>query len=529
MRKAVFIIFIFSSFFSLKAQTQPEVELPSFVITGLRSYDYPVRTKINPDFYSILSDEFLKPRLADSVYKLSKDFDPKVAGEILRDTSDFVTGYASGTFGMLQQPSLKAFVSVPFKDMVVYARGDFEQNREFVKYADETNFGLGAGFRYFAYNDSLLDPGTEYFGNFSMKQSLYNFYASDDSGKNGSNNYFNTELGFRNLTNRYTQYGAKFGGLVFAPLTGNFYEGLISLNGFFNTYYDFVEIFTNISVRNQNLTNVSGIQRNNQFMNLSGVGGFVVGRTMKLLGGIDLATTPNDVFISPSVKFSMRFANGLFLIASYNPSTTFLYNQDLVNMNRYFVVSDGPMYAVLRKQHEINATAKYEYEKLIEFEAGASWFASNSYPYFSEHPQRGMYGLSYADAKGLQGFVSVTIHPGIFGRFFGELKFNSVQDDSSKNIPYVPSLEASVAYGNNFNRVISYDVKLSYISSVWADIANTREVSGGFTLGLNVEYSLIHNVKLFARVDDLLNTKIVKWGRYEPAGLNAAVGASFIW
>lgn len=96
MRKLIFAAIPLLFLFSVKAQTQPEVELPSFVITGLRSYDFPARDKINPDFYSILSDQFKTPRLDDSVFKLSKNFDPQIKREILRDTSEYVTGYASG-------------------------------------------------------------------------------------------------------------------------------------------------------------------------------------------------------------------------------------------------------------------------------------------------------------------------------------------------------------------------------------------------------------------------------------------------
>ncbi|MBN8544621.1 MAG: hypothetical protein J0L60_00685 [Ignavibacteria bacterium] len=523
------LLFLLLATFSVEAQTQPEVELPSFVITGLRSYDFPAREKINPDFYSILSDGFKTPKLADSVFRLTKNFDPKVTREILRDTSEYTTGYASGSFGNMFQPSVKGFISAPMKDVVLFAGGEFNRRQAFVENADETNFKVNAGFKYYAYNDSLLDPGTEYFANFRMSKSLYQFYGSDDPSRKGDNSFFNPELGFRNLSSQYLQYGGKIKGDIFAPNSGDYSENIISAEGFFNTRYEFVEIFSNLAIRQQNLTDSSGNKFNNNFINLSGLGGIVIGRTMKLLGGIELTTTPDKTYISPVVKYSARFANGLFLIASYNPSTTIMYNQDRVAENQYFHLSDSVSYSVLRKTHDINAVLKFEYEKLIEFEAGASWFMSDTYPFYTETANKGFFTLGSADVKGITGFVSAAFHPGILGRFVGEVKFNSVKDDSSKYVPFIPQLEFYASYGNNYNKIISYDVRLGYISKVYSDIQNKVEVEGGLDLSVNVEYNLTNNIKLFGRGTDLLNTKLMKWGRYQSPGLSVSGGVVFSW
>jgi len=522
---AVFILFLFNS----RAQTQPEVELPSFVITGLRSYDFPARDKINPDFYSILSDQFKTPKIADSVFKLAKNFEPQVKREILRDTAEYVTGYASGSLGNMFQPSLKGFISAPMKDVVLHAGGEFKRRQAFVANADETDFKVNAGFKYFAYNDSLLDPGTEYLANFAMAKSLYKFYASDDPLRSGDNSFFHPELGFRNLSSEYLQYGAKLKGDIFAPSQGDYSENIIGAEGFFNTRYEFIEIFSNLSIKQQNLTDSSGNKFNSNFLNASGLGGIVLGRTMKLLGGIDLAANPDNTYFSPVVKFSMRFANGLFLIASYNPTTAFLFNQDRVESNRYFKLSDSVSYSVLRKQHEFNAVVKYEYEKLIEFEVGAAWFASDAFPYYRELQSKGFYSLGSADVKGIEGYVSAAFHPGIFGRFVGEFRYRGISDDKSKYVPYVPQIEGFIAYGNNYAKMISYDVRLGYTGTTWADMANTVEISGGLDLSVNIEYNLTPNIKLFANGTDLLNTKLLKWGRYETPGFSISGGAAISW
>lgn len=531
MRTIKYTLLLILPFLSvlLKAQTQPEVELPSFVITGLRSYDFPAREKINPDFYSILSDDFKTPKLADSVFRLTKDFDPKVTREILRDTSEYTTGYASGSFGNMFQPSIKGFISAPMKDVVLFAGGEFNRRQAFIDNADETNFKVNAGFKYYAYNDSLLDPGTEYFANFKMSKSLYSFYGSDNPTRKGDHSFFNPELGFRNLSSQYIQYGGKIKGDIFAPNTGDYSENIISAEGFFNTRYEFVEIFSNLAIKQQNLTDSSGNKFNNNFVNLSGLGGIVIGRTMKLLGGVEVTTTPEKTYISPVVKYSARFANGLFLIASYNPSTSILFNQDRVANNQYFHLSDSISYSVVRKTHEFNGVLKFEYEKLVEFEAGASWFMADAYPFYTETGGKGLFGLGKADVKGIQGFVSAAFHPGLLGRFVGEVKFNAIQDDSSKYVPFVPQLEVYASYGNNYNKIISYDIRLGFISKSYSDILNKVEIEGGLDLSVNVEYNLNKNIKIFGRGTDLLNTKLLKWGRYETPGLNISGGVTFSW
>jgi hypothetical protein len=530
INKKLFLITILLLLVSVsQVEAQPDVELPSFVITGLRSYDFPPRDKINPDFYSILSDNFKRPKIADSILALSKDFDPKVAREILRDTSEYTTGYVSGSFGNMFQPAIKGFISAPMRDVVLFAGGDFSRRQAFIDNADETNFAVNAGIKYFGYNDSLLDPGTEYFASFGMKKSLFKFFASDDPTRSRDNSYFNPEIGFRNLSYEYLQYGAKLKGDLFAQNLGQFSENIISAEGFFNTRYEFIEIFSNIAIRQQNLTDSSGNSFKNNFLQVSGLGGIVVGRTMKLLGGIDITSTPDDTYLSPVVKYSLRFVNGLFLIASYNPSTTILYNQDKVAANQYFKLADSSAFSVLRKKHNLNAVLKYEYEKLIEFETGVSWFMSDAYPFYQESASRGLFTMSGADVKGFEGFLSATFHPGILGRFVGELKFNTIQDDFSKQIPFTPQFEVYAAYGNNYDKTISYDIKIGYIGKSFADIGNTIEIDGGIDLGMNVEYNYIPNIKIFLSGTDLLNTKIMKWGKYETPGLNIMGGVQFSW
>jgi hypothetical protein len=515
--------------FNANAQSQPEVELPSFVIIGLRSYDFPARNKINPDFYSVLSDNFKTPIVSDSVFRLTKDFEPKVEREVLRDTSEYTTGYIAGSFGNMYQPSIQGFISAPMKDIILFAGGEFNHRQAFIENAEETNFAINAGFKYFAYNDSLLDPGTEYFANFKMSKSLYKYFASDDPLKRGDNSFFKPELGFRNLTSEYIQYGAKLKGDIFAPILGEYIENVITAEGFFNTRYDFLEIFSTLAIKQQNLTDSSGNKINNNILQASAIGGIVLGRTMKLLGGIDFASSPSNTYLSPIIKYSMRFANGLFLLASYSPSTTFVFNQDRVAVNPYFKLSDSTDFSVLRKKHDFNAVLKYEYEKLIEFEAGVSYFIADKYPYFQEKPNKGLFTLNTADVKGFEGYFSAAFHPGILGRFVGEIKFNSITNDSSKNIPYIPQIEVVAGYGNNYGKVLSYDIRVAFLTKYYSDIENKTEVAGGIDLGVNIEYNFGNNIKLFVLGSDLLNSKILRWGRYEAPGFNISGGVQFSW
>ena len=86
-----------------------------------------------------------------------------------------------------------------------------------------------------------------------------------------------------------------------------------------------------------------------------------------------------------------------------------------------------------------------------------------------------------------------------------------------------------MAYGNNYAKMISYDVRLGYTGTAWADMANTVEVQGGLDLSVNIEYNLTPNIKLFANGTDLLNTKLLRWGRYETPGFSISGGAAISW
>lgn len=504
---------------------EPEVELPSFVIVGYRTFVFPEMKKLGAKPLPALTDEVLRPDLTNDYPQALRFEDTYKAGPDLKDSSLILNGFVEGTAGNIYIPSGELRVSVPLGN--AFLSGEFAgfNMRGYLPNADEV-YGRGnLGIKIFSDDKGGVLPGAEYFVNLGYNINSFKFFASPkaDSGRVLSN--AKTEIGFRNLKAKEIQYGASVKGSMADIGSTKFNESLIEFSGFLNTKLDFIELFTDFYLVNQNLENGLITVQNIVYSKFSAMGGFNINNTMRLFGGVEYASVDSVFSLKPKISFSMKFINGLYLIASYNPVYKYYSQSDLLNANRYYSPGQS-VYFIEKQEHVLNAAIRYEYMKYFSVVAGAEYSKSENLPYFDETPGGGFFSLSSASAEALTGYVSVAVNPGPLGKFAGEVKYNRVTLDDGKIFPYKPEFQITAEYGKTLLDHITFDVSVAYMTGRYADKSNnilTKDflnISGGVDLAIDQQFSVI------GRIHNLLNADNYMWNGYQLPGYMISGGVN---
>ncbi len=525
MKKFLFllsaVVFPFLTSGNLKAQNnntgEPEVELPSFVIVGYRTFVFPEMKKLGNKPLTALTDDVLRPDLTNDYPRPLRFEDTYKSGPDISDTSLIINGFVEGTAGNIYIPKGELRVSIPLGN--AFLSGNFEgfNMRGYRPNAEEI-YGRGEiGVKIFSDDKSGVLPGAEYFVNLGYNINSFNFFASPfpDSGRNLSN--AKTELGFRNLKAKEIQYGATLKGSTSDISSSKYNEKLLDFSGFLNTKLDFIELFTDFRLINQSLENGALSVQNVVYNRFSAMGGFNIDKTIRLFGGVEYVSVDSVFSLKPKISFSMKFVNGLYLIASYNPVYKYYSQSSLINSNRYYTPGVSA-YFIEKQEHVFNAAIRYEYMKYFSVVAGAEYSKSENLPYFEETPGGGFFDLASAPAEGLSGYVNVAVNPGPLGKFAGELKYNKVTLDDGKIFPYKPEFQISAEYGKTLLDHITIDVSVSYMTGRYADKANNVKIndflniSGGIDLAIDQQFSVI------GRINNLLNSDNYLWNGYQLPG-----------
>src|SRR5574337_870069 len=122
MMNKLILAFILS--FSLQAAAQvtkksnPNVELPDFIITGKEVISVEQAKKIPPDFVSTISSGFIKPSYSTEELQLKEFPDPVKNNLNLLDSSNYHNGWLEGGVSSYYLPAGKLIYSSPFTNGV---------------------------------------------------------------------------------------------------------------------------------------------------------------------------------------------------------------------------------------------------------------------------------------------------------------------------------------------------------------------------------------------------------------------------
>ncbi|MBE2281415.1 MAG: TonB-dependent receptor [Ignavibacteriaceae bacterium] len=527
------VLFCFSFLFCVSIYSQDlggrvDYDLPQFVITGKRTFQFPVLKKLDSELVNTLGPEFLRPPLPKYNLTFAHLRDPQRPVADFEPKLEFVSGSFTLTSGNLFLPKADLDFTIPLRGAMINFGAKGFLRRDYLPNADESFFTGFTGFKFFTDTESEFLPGAEIFGKIDYTRSTYRLFESTTPELQQQLSTGNTELGLKSSASDVYQVGLSLKGEI-TDLAGTvFSEQILRVNAFANFQIEFIEVqsevkFSQVSLDNQNEKGLASSR-----LSLTGLGGFNISRFAKVYGGIEYITNDNDAVLKPQARFSMKFFNGIYIIASYSPSVIIMSNRDLLKQNRYFNENFLQNY-YYKEDHALNGSIKFESQDLWEVKGGLKFFNSTNYYYFVQDGTTGKFNVAPADVTSFSSYGSFVIFPGYLGRFYGEAKYNHLRDSDGKQIPFVPSLEVFAGYGTAITNEIDINAKLTLTSGTYTDIANTNSIDPFFNVEFDATYRLNRNVEIKVIAENLINQEFPAWGLYRNPGFSIQAGASIKW
>jgi hypothetical protein len=536
MIKTKYLILIVVLFLSagmvIKGQeaSNPNVELPDFVITGTDVVNVQKAQKIQPEIVSTVTQGFLKPAFSPEELEI-KDLSNPVKDEMqLFDTINYLGGDLKAGTGTYYMPIGKISYAFPFNGGVFDASAYGSNQREHVKFSDRLNIGGEAALSFFVDNESSFLPGAQFKLKGGYDFSSYKFYgAALDIYKNDKRNYHRGTIGLNinDLLNEVFIFGADISNDFSSVNNEEFSENLVKLNGFGKLELANFNLVANMNYKNQFISD-SAAERQHSFFGIRPTVGLVFSEVLKAFFGFNYQVALGNNFFSPYASLAFKFNKNLTLYGQFAPYADFITAGEFLKINPYLNVQQRRNIFV-ENQFFIKASVKYEYDKYFQVNGGVEISTSDNMPYFAVVEETGRFNLLDADGRRIKVFMDFLFHPGPFGVFYGTVEFNRTTDSVSNYLPYNPLMRAEVSYGYNFDFGLSARANLEFNSSSYADLANKIEIDPYYNLGVDLSYKIANNFSLTFALSNLLGGDNYRWYGYKETPLDFIAGVNYKW
>ena len=535
MRKLYAFSLVLTFCFNLNAQDKQNqnVELPDFVITGKNVINVKSANKKAPPVLEIISNNFLQPVYSTENLIVKEIKSKNINPLTFKKKVKTFNGGLELIGGIYSIPKGSFFLSSPLPNVIFYLNVDGEKMRAHVANSDYTTYRAEAGLTFFVKNNSEILPGTKISFNGSYGTKKYKFYAVANPDERTLNES-NISVNIQNLLSKNFVFNVDISNDNYS-LTGNKpKENVININGFAKISLAKFDVASNIIYKKQSLTNfsVSDLQYNyfyaNPRANLNFIDKFKVS-----LGFTYSHITGNDYY-APYASVSIGLGSSVTIVGEYSPQADFITQGMLLNENRYFNTS---LFTNLffKKTNSIDISLKYEYLKFFEMDLGFNYYLTPNQPYFRytlTHgvlPWDGRFDLLTTSAKNYSGYVKFLLNPGNYGLLTAMLKYNSLENNLGKKIPYNPLLDIFIKYGFNFSESISIETSVKYNSSTYADLANTVEINSFIDLSIKISKRVNNNLELFLEGANLLDHSNFIYDGYKQLPISVGGGIKLRW
>lgn len=525
----VFIVFVFNLF---GQQTTPSVELPDFVITGTDIISVDKAQKVPPEFVSTISEEFFKPVYSPEELEV-RDLSSPLKKELnIIDSPDYLRGYFDFRAGAYSLPIAKFAYLLPIENVIVETRFNGEHHRAYVDNSERYHINGGLNIIYTVDSQSEVLPGSQvkFLGDYGS--SSYKFFASNNPLKR-TLNQGNFSLGFSNQVSRLFLFDLSVSDELSSINEEDYLENILSFKAFSRVNFSSFNIAVNANYNKQFLSiNNTPIGTPNSdvddFFSIRPTAGINISNSLKVSAGLTYSASGPRSYTAPYASIGLNLNKNLSLFGEYSPQAEFINSGKLLKINRYFDPQNFYNFFV-RKRNAFTAAVKYEYDKYYQINAGVRFFNSPEYPFFRDSIQVGKFSLSSANTEGLTLFSDLFFHLGPFGMLYGMVEWNQTKDNFDKIIPYHPQTRAAITYGYNFDFGLNSEIKFSYASKTYADIANTISQPGYFDVGLNFAMLIVNNFFITLRFDNLFSDDIYYWRGYKETPLDVMGGFIYKW
>jgi hypothetical protein len=512
-----------------KKQDQ-NAEMPDFIITGTEAVSVEKVQKMEPDFGSAISEEFLKPMFSAEQLELRNFVNPIKENISLKDSVQYMDGRFNAGIGSLSMPKADILVTAPFNGGIFEWFAKTDNRMAYVSNSDRYSLSGGLNLSLFTKNDSAFLPGTEVKFHGIYDLSSYKFYGSNvDPALRRSLNGGDVSLKINNYLNDYFVFAASIDNEFNSLQNENFSENFLKVKGYGKLSLSDFNISCDFILKNQFLTNntlgVSGYS----FVGIAPRMGLNISGTLNVDFGFNYSQSKVNNYFTPFVSAALKLDKTISFYGEYSPHADLLGASYFLHQNPY--INSLTLYnAYVRYDNSIKLAVKYEYEKYFQINGGFKVLSSSEMPYYKSSIVSGKFDVAFDDARILSAFGDFLFHMGPLGYFYGNVEFSATDDTAGYSLPYVPVTSASLIYGYNFSNIkLNSEIKLNYASGVYTDIPNLTKLNNNLDLGIKFAYQFKPMFIFTLEFSNLLFQDNYKWAAYKEMPFNVTAGISFIW
>jgi len=530
MIKKIFLTFLFLSL-NVSAQENPNVELPDFIIMGKDVISVQGAQKINPEFVSTISEQFFKPVFSPEELEV-RDLSSPVRGDLnVMDSLNFLRGKLDFAAGIYSLPTTDLTYHLPFENFLASGKFKGEYHRAHVDNSERYLVNGGLNFLFTTSNQSTFLPGTQFKLNGEFGSSAFKFYAVNNPLKR-TLNQGNFSFAILNQSNRNITFDLSVEDDLTSINEENYNENILSLKGLTKVNFSIFNIGASVVYKKQFLTintTPPNIPNNDvsDFFSIRPSAGINISDAIKAAGGFSYSQSGERSYAAPFASISFKLNEYFSLFGEYSPHAEFITSNELLKENRYYEPQN--FYNLFfEKRNSFTASAKFEYDKYYQVNAGVRYFSSPKYPFFADSGSSGRFYLATANANNITAFADFLFHPGPFGIFYGGVEVSDTKS-SGDFVPYHPQLKLSASYSYEFDFGLTPQINLSYVSERHTSITNTSTLPGYVDLGFKIFYKIVPEFLFTVELSNLLSDDIYFWNGYKETPLDIAAGFRYLW
>jgi len=526
IKKIIIILLIITG--SVLAQNNQSVELPNFVITGIRSVDIKILNKKMPDLVSTLSKEFILPVQTPDAFQISILSNISVPDTNINFVNRKYNGFLNVGVGINTLPVGNLRYTLSRRHVMLNAKVWGRNDREFIDNAGYNTSGAFINSDFFVSGKSLFLPGLRVSLKTGFERDNYKFYGSlTPTKERKTKNLFGGAELVHNLGGY--NFGLELSGRIYELKNIKLEEKSFNTKAFVEFNISRFAIKANVEYSKQNLTN--NLSKKNSFDYLAGKAYAKLSLSDKitLKGGVDYAKANNLNLFSVYAAINMKLSKQISLYGEFNPGARFYTLYDFVKKNKYF---NPELKDNLFTKHKtsFNGTLKYEYEKYVETGIFFDYSKSDNYGFFDDTASKGKFDLKTADdVQLINGGIYTLFHLGPMGKFYGSLNFSKSVFDNDKKVPYHPDFSGQLNYSYLTRIGLEINPKLKIYSGVFTDVANKNKLDTFIDLGIKFKYLLLNNLAATLEINNIVNNKNYIFNGYKEKPVDIILGIDYRW
>ena len=529
MKKLFFTIFLCFTGLIFSQEKNPNVELPDFVILGRDVVSVRKVEKLNPDFISTVSGEFLKPNYKPDQLNVVDISNPVENDLSLIDSVNYRNGFIELKSGRYQLPAGEINYAYPFSRGILHGSVKGLNQLQYVDNSDRQTLEGSLDFAYSLPADQKVLPGTKFSISGDHSNNYFKFFGSTtDPQRKRTLKIGSASLGIQNLYMKEFIFDLNAGGDFTYLDNEKFNEALYFGNGFARFKLEDFGLGVKAAYQNQNLTtdSLSDYSKNYFFFRPS-VSLELFNKIM-LEAGFTFSRSGDNYLNALYASVGAELTKNLVLLAEYSPIGENLTAGRFLRDNFYYDQQFLPQ-IFLKKKNKLRANLKYEFSTYYQIDGGIEYFSSDNLPYYNNPNSNGFFEINTTDVKSFDFFLNLLYHLGPYGYFYAGFDYLNVKNSDSKTIPYYPNFKADLTYGYYFLPEWKGEVKLNYLSDRYADIENQVKLSSIWNLDLKITYDIDEYIGVFFELNNILNTNRFIWENYQEKPIDVLAGVNLFF